>query len=202
MPNWVDNRLRIEGKEEHLAEFRKWIAEDCGGEFSFEKFLPIPQELIDSPSSNRDSEKTKEFEAKYGAADWYSWSVDNWGTKWDLKLQDDDFLENFDDYQGFSFDTAWSPPIQAIKHLSLKFPNLKFEMDFIDESWIFWGTSEFEKGESKETSYEIKNLFKGNKDGYQFLVDEIEGGDEEYVEERIKELKESYDAGEYFVYED
>ena len=48
MPNWVDNRLRIIGEEEHLAEFRKWLAEDCGGEFLFEKFAPIPKELLEN----------------------------------------------------------------------------------------------------------------------------------------------------------
>jgi hypothetical protein len=191
MPNWVDNRLQIVGENEHLAEFRKWLAEDCGGEFLFEKFLPIPQELLEHNSPNIDEEKAKEFKSKYGAADWYSWSIGNWGCKWDLKHQDDDFLENFDDYQGFSFETAWSPPIKAIEHLSLKFPNLKFEMQFIDEAWLFWGEAKIAMGESKEVCYEFKDLLHERGEAYRMLVDEFEGGDEEYVDERIKEVEKS-----------
>jgi len=192
MPNWVDNRLRIIGEEEHLAEFRKWLAEDCGGEFLFEKFAPIPQELLDNCSPNRDEQKAEEFKSKYGAADWYSWACENWGTKWDLKQQDDDFLGNFDEYQGFCFDTAWSPPFAAIQNLNKKFPNLKFEMDFIDESWLFWGTCTIEKSELQETSYELEDLREDddyeNSAGYKLLIEEFES-DEEWVKERIEEWK-------------
>lgn len=69
--------------------------------------------------------------AKYGHPDWYSWSIKNWGTKWNT-------------YSGFSkkmryntveykFETAWSPPIPVIEVLTKKFPDLDFKLQYIDE---------------------------------------------------------------------
>lgn len=43
--------------------------------------------------------------SEYGQTDWYSWSVENWGTKWNAIGID---IEN--DENVFTFDTAWSPP--------------------------------------------------------------------------------------------
>jgi hypothetical protein len=41
-------------------------------------------------------------------SDWYSWNVNNWGTKWDTGV---DLVEKADNSVTLSFDTAWSPPI-------------------------------------------------------------------------------------------
>jgi hypothetical protein len=42
---------------------------------------------------------------------WYEWNVSNWGTKWDVFL-DDTSIERIDDETlSLTFDTAWSPPI-------------------------------------------------------------------------------------------
>lgn len=64
---------------------------------------------------------------KYGHKDWYSWSVANWGTKWnayDLNRVSSDTI---------SFDTAWSTPFPVIMSLSEQFPDLRFEVKFADE---------------------------------------------------------------------
>ena len=65
-------------------------------------------------------------------------------------------------------------------------------MDFIDESWLFWGTCTIEKGELQETSYELEDLLEDdnyeNSDAYKLLIEEFES-DKEWVKERIEEWK-------------
>jgi hypothetical protein len=53
---------------------------------------------------------------KYGAHDWYDWSVKNWGTKWnayhfEMREQDAQYLH-------FIFDTAWSFPEALMESLA------------------------------------------------------------------------------------
>jgi hypothetical protein len=46
------------------------------------EFIPIPEELKNTTSPNRVN--AKEMIEKYGHADWYSFQVEKWGTKWDI----------------------------------------------------------------------------------------------------------------------
>lgn len=65
---------------------------------------------------------------KYGFKDWYSWSVANWGTKWnayDISVGDN----------SISFDTAWSSPVPVIEELSSQFPTIEIELQFVDEDF-------------------------------------------------------------------
>ena len=66
--------------------------------------------------------------AKYGARDWYDWCCSHWGTKWgdcDTSLNG-----HSDTHLDFSFDTAWSPPIDALNHISTMFPTLEFHIQY------------------------------------------------------------------------
>ena len=49
---------------------------------------------------------------KYGHGDWYSWSVENWGCKWNCDANDWIRDENC---ISFWFDSPWGPPI-ALYH--------------------------------------------------------------------------------------
>ena len=105
MPNWVRNKLFIHGPTEQVKQCTLDIASD-NEHISFEKILPRPKDIGDG---------------------WYDWSVENWGTKWDV-------AETFEDENGYiCFDTAWSTPQELICILSEKYPNLSFEVAFADE---------------------------------------------------------------------
>lgn len=74
---------------------------------------------------------------QHGHSSWYSWSLANWGTKWnayDFRLiaEDDDQLD-------FSFDTAWSPPepIFAAMADRLECADLEISIRSFDEGWLF-----------------------------------------------------------------
>lgn len=74
---------------------------------------------------------------QHGHSSWYSWSLANWGTKWNayhfrLIAEDDDQLD-------FSFDTAWSPPepIFAAMADRPECADLEISIRSFDEGWLF-----------------------------------------------------------------
>jgi hypothetical protein len=86
------------------------------------EFIPCPQDLIDTVSGfmgNGTPEQTaleaKQTAnlAKYGYTTWYEHNVNEWGTKWDIIA---DTCERVDENTvHLSFDSAWSPPIDAYR---------------------------------------------------------------------------------------
>lgn len=67
-------------------------------------------------------------EELYGHRDWYSWSLENWGTKWNTS-------ETYTTSEGeVVFQTAWSTPYPVIKKLSEQNPDLLLKLRFADES--------------------------------------------------------------------
>lgn len=58
---------------------------------------------------------------KYGADNWYDWSTEAWGTKW----QPSDINAEYEsDYILYDFNTAWSPPSGIYLALVQQFPNV------------------------------------------------------------------------------
>jgi len=130
MPNWCMNNLKIEGNGEKMLELLEFIKND-NGEMTFEKFMPCPKELEESPAPNNDEDKAKEFEKKYGAADWYHWRLQNWGCKWDAS--ESTFWKDGDDWF-VQFQTPWGPPINFFDKLSQQFNKMTFTLQYADES--------------------------------------------------------------------
>lgn len=63
----------------------------------------------------------------YGHKDWYSWSVDNWGTKWNAG---ESYL---DDTNNLVFETAWTMPLPIFLKLSEMFPDVTITVEYADE---------------------------------------------------------------------
>ena len=79
---------------------------------------PMPAELRDTTA---DGTKDKAMIEKTGYSDWYSWAVDNWGTKWEVceffGVDRQHLNDSLDESTiSFSFDSAWSPPIGAYEN--------------------------------------------------------------------------------------
>lgn len=91
---------------------------------------------------NIDSEEARTSnKEKYGHLDWYDWRMANWWTKWDAGDGSVDVDDNWDgtfDVR-FSFDTAWSPPIEwydkIIQHESV----ISIEADFYEPGCCILG---------------------------------------------------------------
>ncbi len=62
----------------------------------------------------------------YGHSTWYSWSIENWGTKWNAY----DFEECGDN---LCFSTAWNPCINVLRELSRQHPEITIEHMYADE---------------------------------------------------------------------
>jgi hypothetical protein len=77
--------------------------------------------------------------------DWYHWNCRNWGTKWDVAVDDksqysDTRMEWTDDGEVmYHFNTAWSPVGEVLIKLSEMYPTLNFDYEYEEEQG--WGGS-------------------------------------------------------------
>lgn len=81
--------------------------------------------VVPSPPNKEVGGCSREHEA--GVICWYSWNVENWGTKWgayNMEVRDDTTVK---------FETAWSHPWPIIKALSRKFPHKGIMVCYADE---------------------------------------------------------------------
>lgn len=162
MPNHVTNRLTIIGDENKIKECLNAIKgvwkdypEDDNRRIDFNKIIPMPEEIKNTQAPNRDEKQAKKLIKKYGCANWYDWSIANWGTKWNAY--------SFDEYVSegnvIIFNTAWSTPKPVILALSKKYSELEFEVIYADEDWGHnYGEYTFKNGETiQDERYDVSN---------------------------------------------
>jgi hypothetical protein len=121
MPNHIDTNVLIKGSQEDKDAIRKLmdveeVREDGNDAFDLNGAIKMPKNITDSKGT------------KGLMPAWYTWSVDNWGTKWNSYN-----CMWVEDNSGVSFQTAWSTPEQAIHALSKKFPDVTFVCIYADE---------------------------------------------------------------------
>lgn len=102
-----DEQERKIANDDFTEKEREWGISRC-----------LTQELID------------EYTKRFGYCDWYSWQVNNWGTKWNAS---DVYWA--DDNEYVSFNTAWSTPFNLLVKLSEKYPEATFEVEYADEDF-------------------------------------------------------------------
>jgi hypothetical protein len=199
MPNWCNNIVEVRGP-------RKIVKELVDHKFDFQKIYPCPEDLNitagregadDSPEQIALVAKEKANLKKYGYANWYDWSVSNWGTKWNAGGVDReemmvDYDEDVDDtgIAIFTFDSAWAPPIGVFRKLKEIHPDLFIEGRYSEPGVGFFGV--WEDGDDR--CYQMEDLtgstdpFWSSEDG--ILLDENFGILEsmiEYEEEQMDE---------------
>ena len=123
----------------------KAVGEDT--ELSLNNFHPMPRELecTVSPSSPRN----KALIDKYGADNWCDWCTRNWGTKWDvqavLEAEGEGYLE-------YSFQSAWSPPLEWLEKVTWDYPGLSFRLKYEEEGAGLIGVATAEEGNVRNRS--------------------------------------------------
>ena len=92
--------------------------------------------------------KYDEFILKYGYADWYDWSIFNWGTKWNAyDVTEWSVNENGDNSSAtIYYETAWSPATALWMKVSQDYPTLEFYHEFADEGGSFLGSETIRDG--------------------------------------------------------
>lgn len=90
MPNWCNNYATLTGPKEKIDELIIEMEKSEKPDISYE----ILNKLRPRPTEEEEN--------------WYSWNVENWGTKWDINLAAYEIVD--ENTVSLSFDSAWSPP--------------------------------------------------------------------------------------------
>ncbi len=117
MPNWCQNVMYLKKYQDEIL-----IEEIKKGNLC-EYILPEP--------------KDKEGEPTDG---WYDWRLDNWGTKWDIKLESTEIIEDDDGDAIFvaKFDTAWSSPTELYEEMHKQ--GYEFEVYYVEYGMEYYGS--------------------------------------------------------------
>ena len=137
---WMLDKNQVT-KEELPEVIKKWEEEN-------KIDLSLGQRIID----NR---------RKYDCGDWYEWSINNWGTKWDAcEITIDDNL--------ICFETAWSPCSPIVEKLAIMFPKVKLIYKYFEPGVCLAGRETYEGGECTEV-----DIFDYDEEGYVAMAEEF-----------------------------
>ena len=183
MPNWCSNTLQISGDKEQLELFKQKSITKSGMDvdiFLMNGCIPMPQEL--AICEGLTPEQIVERRIKYGYDNWYDWCFENWGSKWDAQ---ESYITEEEELLTINFDTAWSPAIPYITQVAKMFPDLIFDLYFMETGEWFAGRV-FAKGE--EVNEQYGEPMQVDDDGNQVRYDEEKDmyrilGTEEYTED-------------------
>ena len=106
MPNWTENNVLFVGKKKQLKTL-KTMLKSKDNDFDFNNIVPMPKNIFRGNLG-------REEEEKYGDNNWYRWSIDNWGTKWNSV---DTRVEENGSTLSYNFMTAWDCPREIVNSL-------------------------------------------------------------------------------------
>jgi len=153
MPNWCANRLKVSGSYEAMTKFREWLGDEP---LTLQRIKPMPDELTETVVWDTDemTEAKQELVNRYGAHNWYEWRIKNWGTKWDVAE-----IEQSEENGALVFDyqTAWAPPLDAIRELAVKFPDLTIYTTYHEYGCEFTGEMTISGEDFDEKYYDSQN---------------------------------------------
>jgi hypothetical protein len=144
MPNWCFNNLTVSKHSESgrklIDAFRDNHTDEKGEKYSspLTDLYPCPEELLNAPADFKgESPEHLANKAKYGHADWYSWRLEHWSTKWDAC--EVVFIDEDEDYVQIRFDTAWCPPTNFFEWYAEQHPDVVFINQYDEEGMGFEG---------------------------------------------------------------
>lgn len=158
MPNWVYNNLTISPNEDaggtvkDVAELVEQVGKNYTVKVKDYSTGEIKESTVESPFSfwnivHPEGEALERYDQSLiegGASPfWYDWNVNHWGTKWETG--EVNFTDHGPDHKQYYFETAWSPPMEAMLNLSAQHPNLHIELEWEEEQG-FGGTYVFHDG--------------------------------------------------------
>jgi len=138
MPNWCQNTLNLYHEDKAKIDDLERLLKTEKEPKLFEYLYPMP--------------KAEE--------DWYSWNVENWGTKWDASIIDSERLD--ENTISIQMDTAWAPPIALYDYLEEK--GWGVDAHYLEEGMGFVGRyfngddEEFEIDYSKPKKEFLKDI--------------------------------------------
>ena len=153
MPNWVDNTLVVTGDEQEVQRFAEraskkysrkyleftpdgmeWVDDEQDQPLSFWNFVRPDESILHEYWGDERKDLSLEERLQHKTNHWYDWNIRNWGCKWDAKVMDANIEGGCATY---AFDTAWSPPQEFLQAIVKQFPDLDFNLRFVEEQG--WG---------------------------------------------------------------
>ena len=140
MPNWFNFKVQVSGGKKEILEFVENVKgsknfDTEGREFDFNHFIPQPENIF---RGNLSTDKSREL-AKEGIPDWYNWNIDNWGTKWNVVIDDMDVCVYNDDSADvfYVMRTAWAFPVPVIEQMIRDYSHLGFSIQGEEDSGAY-----------------------------------------------------------------
>ena len=217
MPNWATNIVTIQGDTATLDEiatklatpYEKIVKHIPSGA---EKALPVTGDFLlwnivapdDIEAYYAEPQKPQigdTIEESMNNAvrelqesnNWYAWNVRNWGTKWEISGAQ---LQKTDKSIIYTFDSAWSPPVEAIAKLASLYPQVTVSIRFVEEGMGFAGEVFFRDGEHEsDAEYQINHATMLNFEDFCWVCGE--GTDEYGTKDIDPELAKQYGCLEY-----
>ena len=199
MPNWCNNHITITGPNKIIDRIEKITKEEDSKDGLLQFMHPMPAELRDTTA---DGSKDKAMIEKTGYSDWYSWAVDNWGTKWEVcefyGVDRNHLNDSLDESTiSFSFDSAWSPPIGAYEQFLVDNENCALVARYYEGGCDFMGI--WDNGDDRcyqPSNYKSDDKFFDNGDGKEIddyfgiteSMAEWEAEQESEAEVKVREL--------------
>ena len=140
MPNHIYYVIHFHCNEDRMQEILAEIQHDHfgPGSIDFNKLIPMPDDVYKGPLG------VKEMEQYPGEKNWYDWSIENWGSK--FNAYDFEILPKVRD--GIAFNTAWSAVPKVVQCISERFPEVEMEYAWADEDFgSNTGMLEYKNGE-------------------------------------------------------
>lgn len=182
MPNWCENSLIItfNPRDKKQVAYMKRVIRGIRKERLLSALVPMPKHQPDPTKPNP-------FNAKNGVGlnekipNWYDWSIDNWGTKWevhDLSIDEEDLQQIEDDMERqkesstirLSFLSAWSPPTNALMNSKLSKLGIYYRLDYFEGGVGFFGSCENDNDTSVGIDFSDSVDFKDEQSIYKDLV--------------------------------
>lgn len=144
MPNFCFNSFELTGPIDKIKAL--WEAAQQENRGLLNAMVPMPEELRNTTAPSDDGH------------DWYTWSVNNWGTKWDVQTYDLELVENDNDTASIvgSFNSAWAPPIQAYDTFLEENDDCTIFSSYDEEGMSFCGI--YENGLDDYHEYDLSDL--------------------------------------------
>lgn len=142
MPNWCNNTITIRGDANKLKSIWDEAQKQQG---LLAAMVPQPEDMF---HGNLGEAERAECVEK-GIPNWYDWNVSNWGTKWDVGLEGLEYTVLEDGSAEISgwFDSAWSPPIEALNTFSEANQDLSVECFYLETGMCFVGCWDSDGGD-------------------------------------------------------
>lgn len=159
MPNWCNNSVEIYHDDPAMIER---VRAAFNGEGLLQEFIPVPDDLRNTVSGFLGEDKRAEHEAqqaanleKYGYNDWYSFCVNEWGTKWDIGA-DGNPAQDIPGGLMLGFDSAWAPPVAAYEKLCAM--GFRIRAMYYEGGMAFAGIWEGNEDECNDDYYEYSGM--------------------------------------------